>query len=169
MKSTLRLQQNLIRPALNSVAVSAWIVPSVTLADGEQKVEPVAVIVHGKLSVDKLSLNDLRKYWLAERQSWGGDNHVVLLMPAGGRARELVLKKIYQMTEGQYKQFWIAKVFRSEAQSDPRTVSNARSAIDQVSRTVGAISCIDADDVPKSVKLLPIDGRQPGEKGYALQ
>jgi len=168
-KATFRFQRDPMRCLLILAAVTAWMVPSKTLADGDQKVEPVVVIVQAKSGVDKLSLNDLRRYWMSERQSWGSANRVVLYMPAGGHAREIVLKKIYQMTEGQYKQFWIAKVFRSEAQSDPKIVSTTRSAVEQVSKTAGAMSCVEAENIPKTVRILSIDGHLPGEKGYPLQ
>ena len=45
---------------------------------------------------------------------------VTLLVRApGAREREVVLKTIYQMSEAQFRQYWIAKVFRAEAAQRP--------------------------------------------------
>ena len=40
----------------------------------------------------------------------------------GAREREVVLRVIYQMSEAQFRQYWIAKVFRAEAAGGPRII-----------------------------------------------
>ena len=55
---------------------------------------------------------------LGDRQFWTSNLRVTLLVRApGAREREVVLKTIYQMSEAQFRQYWIAKVFRAEAAS----------------------------------------------------
>ena len=89
-------------------------------------------------------------------------------MPSAGKTRDLVLKKVLQMTDAQFKQFWIAKVFRSEANGEPKSVSGS-SAGETVKSTVGAVACVDPDSVPSGVKVLKIDGKSPGDPGYPLE
>jgi hypothetical protein len=42
-------------------------------------------------------------------------------------------------------------------------------AIDQVSRTPGAITFVENTAVVKGVKVLKIDGRSPGQAGYRVR
>ncbi len=41
-------------------------------------------------------------------------------------------------------------------------------AVDMVNRLQGAITFVDASQVGKNLKVVKIDGRLPGEKGYLL-
>src|SRR5690349_24988887 len=83
----------------------------------------VGVVVHPDTPVDDLSLAEVRKVLLGERQYWNSKLPVVLLIRAPvARERDVVLRVIYQMSEAQFKQYWIAKVFRAEASSPPKIV-----------------------------------------------
>jgi ABC-type phosphate transport system substrate-binding protein len=139
------------------------------LAAGEQP-KAVAVVVHPRISVDNLSMADLRKVMLGDRQYWTPSLRVTLLIRAPvARERDVVLKKIYRMTEAQYRQYWIAKVFRAEAPSSPKVVYSNQSATEIVAALPGAISFVDATQVPKGLKVLKIDGHLPDDKEYPLQ
>ncbi len=82
--------------------------------------------------------------------------------------RDVVLKNILQMTEAQFRQYWIGKVFRAESSSAPKTVYTNEMAVGLVNNIPGSMAFIEAPQVPKDVKILRIDGRLPGEKGYPL-
>src|SRR5690242_3869742 len=78
----------------------------------------IAVVTNPETPVTELSLVDVRKVFLGDRQYWSSNMPVILLVRAPvAREREVVLKNIYQMTESQFKQYWVAKIFRSEAVS----------------------------------------------------
>src|SRR5712692_8778434 len=71
----------------------------------------IAVVVHPDTPVSELSLAEVRKVFLGERQYWNAKLPVVLLIRAPvARERDVVLRVIYQMTETQFKQYWIAKI-----------------------------------------------------------
>src|SRR5271169_5387305 len=75
----------------------------------------IAVVVNADTPVTELSLSEVRKVLLGERQYWNSKLPVVLLIRAPvARERDVVLRVIYQMTETQFKQYWIAKIFRAE-------------------------------------------------------
>ena len=78
------------------------------------------------------------------------------------------LEKVYKMSEAQYRQYWVAKVFRGEATDGPRVVLSNEEAVDLVSVLDGAITVVDAADVPEGLKLLRIDGHLPGDPEYAF-
>jgi ABC-type phosphate transport system substrate-binding protein len=130
----------------------------------------VAVIVHPGVSESGLSYSELRKIMMGDRQFWTSSLRVTLLIRAPvSRERDVLLKKVYQMTEPQFRQYWIGKVFRAEATSGPKVVYSNQAATEQVASTPGGIAFVDASQVPKGVKVLKIDGHAPGDKEYTLR
>jgi hypothetical protein len=129
----------------------------------------VAVVVGAEVPVEELSFPDVRKLFLGERQFWTPKLRVVLLMRAPvAPEREIVLRSIYQMSEAQFRQYWISKVFRAEVSSGPKIVYSNEMATELVSAIPGAVAFVDASQVPKGLKVLKIDGKLPGDKGYPL-
>lgn len=130
----------------------------------------VAVVVQPDTPVSNLSLSEVRKIFLGDRQYWTANTPVVLLIRAPvARERDVVLKVIYQMSESQFKQYWIAKIFRAESVSAPKVVYSNDMANDLVTALPGAIAFVDSRDVRPGTKVVRVDGRLPGEPGYPLR
>jgi hypothetical protein len=126
--------------------------------------------VHPDTPVSNLSLSDVRKVFLGDRQYWSTNVPVVLLIRAPvARERDVVLKIIYQMSESQFKQYWIAKIFRAEAATAPKVVYSNDMANQLVTAIPGAIAFIDSKEVKPGSKVLRVDGHLPGEPGYPLR
>jgi ABC-type phosphate transport system substrate-binding protein len=129
----------------------------------------IAVVVHPDTPVSDLSLAEVRKVFLGERQYWSAKLPVVLLIRAPvARERDVVLHVIYQMGESQFKQFWVAKIFRAEAASPPKIVYSNDMQFELVSAMPGAIAFVDARNVRPGMKVLKVDGHLPGERDYPL-
>jgi ABC-type phosphate transport system substrate-binding protein len=127
-------------------------------------------VVHPDTPVNNLSLAEVRKIFLGDRQYWTTNMPVVLLIRAPvARERDVVLKTIYQMSESQFKQYWIAKIFRAEAATAPKLVYSNDMANELVTAIPGAIAFIDSREVRPGAKVLRIDGRLPGQPGYPLR
>jgi hypothetical protein len=130
----------------------------------------IAVIVHPDTPVSDLSLSEVRKVLLGERQYWNSKLPVVLLIRAPvARERDVVLRVIYQMTEAQFKQYWVAKIFRAEIVSPPKIVYSNDLQYDLVTAMPGAIAFVDARNVRPGLKVLRVDGHLPGERDYPLR
>jgi hypothetical protein len=130
----------------------------------------IAVVVHPDVPVDNLSLSELRRLLLGDREFWPASVRVTLLVRAPvARERDVVLKNVCQMTEAQFRQHWIAKVFRAETALAPKIVYSSEMAMDLVNRIPGAITFIDASRVGSGLRVVRIDGRLPGERGYLLR
>jgi len=130
----------------------------------------IAIVVHPNVQVDNITFADLRKLLLGERQFWdkGGGLRVTLLMRApAAREREVLLQKIYKMSEAQFKQYWVGKIFRAEAAAGPKIVYSNEMATELVTALPGSIAFVEASQV-KNMKVLKIDGLLPGQKGYPL-
>lgn len=130
----------------------------------------IAVVVRPDTPTDGLSLREIRDLMLGEKQFWNSSLRVTLLIRAPeARERDVVLRVIYHMTEAQFRQYWISKVFRAETTTGPKIVYSNQMATGLVAALPGSVSFVDADDVPKGLKVLRIDGKLPGEAGYPLK
>ncbi len=129
----------------------------------------IAIVVRRDVPVDNLTFPELRRLMLGEKQYWNSSLRVTLLVRApGAREREVVLRDIYQMSEAQFRQYWIAKVFRAEAASGPRVVYSNEMAADLADSIPGAVAFVDASAIPKGLKIVKINELLPGQKGYPL-
>jgi len=76
----------------------------------------IAIIVSSDVPVDNLTFAELRKLLLGDRQFWSSNLKVTLLIRAPvAREREVILRNVLQMSEAQFRQYWIGKVFRAES------------------------------------------------------
>ena len=129
----------------------------------------LAIVVHPDVPAADLSLGEVLRLLVGDRQFWSRDLRVTLLMPAPmARERGVVLKTIYRMDESQFRQYWIGKVFRAEAATGPKIVYSDETAVELLTNIRGSIGFLDAAQVPRGLKILKIDGKRPGEKGYPL-
>ncbi len=132
--------------------------------------EDVAVIVHPDVPVTELSQADLRKIMLGDRQFWPGGQRIALIVRAPiAPERTVLLKKIYEMSEARYRQYWIAKVFRAEATDGPRVVVSNDKIVELVGVIPGAIAFVNANDVPAGARILQVDGSSPGDEDYPIR
>ena len=130
----------------------------------------LAVMVNSATPVTDLRHAEVRNVFLGQRQYWNPKLPVVLLMRAPvARERDIVLKVIYQMSEEEYTQYWVAKVFRAEVTSPPKNVYSNDMQYELVAAIPGAIAVVDARNVRPGVKVVRVDGKLPGEKGYPLR
>jgi hypothetical protein len=130
----------------------------------------LAVVVNPSIPVDNVSLEDLRKIFLGERQFWSSNLPVVpLIRPQGTVEREVILRVLFRMSEIEYKKYWITKVFRAEAANEPAVALTNSFANDAVAAIPGSVTCESLKDVPRGAKVLRIDGHKPGEPGYPLR
>lgn len=130
----------------------------------------VAIVVRPEVPVEDLTMAEVRKLFMGDRQYWNSSMRVTLLVRAPvAREREVILKKLYQMTEAQYRQYWISKVFRASAATGPKIVYTTEMAVELVSAIPGAVAFLEADKVPKGLKVVTVDGKKPTDKGYPLR
>jgi hypothetical protein len=142
----------------------ALIPPQARAAEGD-----IAVVVRPDTPMDNMSFADIRKLLLGDRQFWTSNLRVTLLIRApAARERDVVLKTVYQMSEPEFRQYWISKIFRMEASNGPKIVYSNEMATELVAAIPGSVALVQASEVPKGLKVLKIDGKLPGDKGYAL-
>lgn len=146
-------------------------VPAAASGDDESAPPgPLAIVVHSSSQVDNLSMEDLRSIFLADQQFWPDRTRITLLVRAPlSDERDFVLNRIYKMSEAQFRQYWIAKMFRAEVPRGPKIVFSSEMASDLVVAIPGSISFMRASDVTDNLKVLRIDGALPADEGYPLK
>jgi len=155
--------------------VSNLLAPLATAEEAATEMEQaaatsVAIVVHRDTQVDDLSLEDLRSIFLADQQFWSDRQRIILLVRAPeSDERDFVLNRIYQMSEAQFRQYWIAKMFRAEVPRGPKIVFSTDMTLDLVVAIPGSISFIRSDQVTDDVKVVRINGALPSESGYPLK
>lgn len=130
---------------------------------------PVAIVVHPEVDVDEVSMDRLRQIFLAEQRYWSDKSKIILLIRApAAYERTVVLKKIYQMSEDEFRRYWVAKIFRAEVASGPKVVLSTNMARELVSVIPSSITFMLSGDVGPEFKVIRVDGKLPGEDGYPL-
>ncbi|MFT4635923.1 MAG: ABC-type phosphate transport system substrate-binding protein [Arenicella sp.] len=133
------------------------------------KKRSLVIIVNPSVPQDTISTEDLRLILLGDIRFWDSGGRVTLLIQAPvSWERDTVLGKVMEMSEPQYRQFWISKVFRTEAASGPKVVLSNEMAGILVSRIPGAIAFVDDAEIPPDAKVLKVDGFFPGDEAYPL-
>ena len=159
----------LISSCILLVAIAATGLCATPSTADQGKANDLAIVVHPDTPVSKLTFAELRQVFLGDRQYWPTGVPIVLLVRAPTSVeRDAVLNVIYQMKEPQFKQYWIAKIFRAELSSPPKIVYSNDSANQLVSTINGSIAFMAAADVKPGLKVLRVDDRLPGEAGYRL-
>ena len=162
-----------IRPivalCLAACVVAGGTAPVLAQAGGAS--QDLAVVVHTNVPVDSLTYAELRRLLLGDREFWTSGMRVTLLIRAPiARERDAAVRDVCQMTEAQFRQHWIGKLFRADAANGPRMVYSAEMALEQVSRTPGALTIVPASAAAgKAGKVLKIDGKLPGQSGYRIR
>ena len=129
----------------------------------------LAVIVHPKNPVSKVTLAELRAYLKVEKEFWPDRKHCDVYLPQSTTDEyDVLLQKVYRMSHKKLQKYWVRRLFSGEISAKPSYVPSAKAAGAEVLKSEGAISVVSAKAIPVGVKVLLIDGKKPGEEGYPL-
>ena len=131
--------------------------------------QSLAIIVNRSNPVNDLSLRELRKLFLGERNHWPNGHRVAIAMLDYGQPeRQTVLRLIYRMDENEYQDHLLREVFRGDVFVPPKTLASPAVVRKFVFNAPGAIGYVRASDVDDTVKVVRIDGMLPEAKNYPL-
>jgi hypothetical protein len=135
----------------------------------EAKPIHVAVIVNAKNQCPDPTLEELRALLLLERQYWPDKRAVlVILRPSDSIEKQVLLKQVYRLTEAELRKLWTSKLFAGEIRGLPSVARTGAAAASAVRQCEGALSFVQATDVPPGVRVLSIGGKRPGDSSYPL-
>jgi hypothetical protein len=110
----------------------------------------------------------LRKIFIGTKHSWPGGQSIKLVTRGSGCPERVALLKLLAMSEGEYKQYWTAQVFRGEVDAEPLIVPSVGMQKEALSLFPGAITLVNVRDVKPGMKVIKIDNLLPSATGYPL-
>jgi hypothetical protein len=135
---------------------------------GTAEQRAIAVIVHPSNPLSGLSLRDLQSFFLRQRTSWPNSSSVLLLNWEPRTPIRIAFdRRVLQMTPDEVAAYWIDRRIRGQGMP-PRSLASATLIRSIVARQKDAISYVLARDVNRSVKVLAIGGKTPGDPHYPL-
>ncbi len=136
---------------------------------GAAQAGDMAIVVSPGNPVTNVSFGDLQKMFAGAKRSWPDGQPIKLVTRGPGCIERLVLLRLMAMSEGEYKRYWAAQVFRGEADAAPLTVPSVGMQKEAVVVFPGALSLVSAKDVKPGMKVIKVNGLLPGEVGYPLR
>jgi ABC-type phosphate transport system substrate-binding protein len=135
-----------------------------------QQAGDVAVIVNPGNPIDSITSADLKKVFTGDKTSWGGGLTVApFVRTAPAHERDMLLKVVLKMTDAQYQDFWVKKVYSGSAAHEPLGLMSNGMQLEAVRSQKGAIALVNLADVKDGVKVIKVDGIAPGAAGYSLK
>ena len=132
--------------------------------------ESLAVIVNKSNPVDNVTLEELRKYCIAERKFWMDNRRVTVVLRDPGQAeRASVLQGIYRMSESDFSRHFLQAEFTGEVQSAPKHLATSVGVRRFVFNVPGAIGFVRPSEADATVKILRVNGYAPGDPQYPLR
>jgi ABC-type phosphate transport system substrate-binding protein len=127
----------------------------------------IAIIVNKNNSISKLSSDDLKNIYLGKITSFSNNKRIILTEYAP--LKEKFYKIVLDKSLRNVKKYWISFVLSGKSANPPIEYKDIDNAKSFVSQNNGAICFVNLSDVDKSVKVLTIDGKKPGDAKYFLQ
>jgi hypothetical protein len=129
--------------------------------------EPVAIVMGSRTSQRELSTDKLRRVFLAlPTDDADGHRFVPINLGQGSSIRQRFDRAVLQMTPETAARYWIDQRLRGN--KPPRSAGSHELVRRAVEELPGAVSYLPLSAVG-SLRVLAIDGRKPGDSGYALR
>ena len=142
----------------------------VTWGRAQDKTADLAIVVAKDRALDNLTSEDLKKIFRAEKSKGSdGVRFVILARDPGSPERNAALADIYQMEESDYSKYFLQATFIGLVQTAPKELSSPEAVRRYLAHAAGGIGYLRATDADDSVKIVKVDGKLPGEPGYALK
>lgn len=129
------------------------------------------VVVSPDVPVSGLTVEEVRRIFLLQRNFWKPGEPATILLPEGGSStRSFLMQKICRTDDQGLKRLILEKLYRAEIDLAPKVVRSAKETVSFVASSRGVIGLVPMEDSGGGVvKVLRIDGKLPGEEGYPLQ
>jgi ABC-type phosphate transport system substrate-binding protein len=129
----------------------------------------VAVVVNPDNPVTSITSAELRKIFGGDKQSWGAFPAVPFVRAAKAHERDVLLSVVMKMTDAQFQEYWVKKVYSGAAAHEPLALMSTGMQLEAIRSQKGGIALINAQEVKEGVKVIKVDGLAPGSAGYSLK
>lgn len=151
--------------------IGVWVMFSCAAfaADQEPAAQKILVIVNSSNAITDITLQDLKAYFLGEKQFWSKGIPVQLCLYAKGSAENRVfLTKVCALDEAAFQQQWQKKQYQGEAFRPPVLTDNKEFISRFVKEKPGALAICPGPTPPYGVKVVSVDGKRFEDAEYPL-
>src|SRR5207247_8234530 len=114
--------------------------------------DDVAVIVNPQNQIDSISSADLRKIFAGEKRSWNSNIPIFVVVRAPqAHERDILLSHVLKMTESEYKQYWVKKIYSGDVPREPLALLSNGMQLEAIRADKGGIALINLTDVKQGV------------------
>lgn len=132
--------------------------------------DALAIIIHQSNPTDQVTLSELRRIFMLEKQAWSHGRRITVVLRASGQPdRNDAIRLICGLSPVDYDKHILFQTFRGTVGQGPRSIQSAHAMLRFVFNAPGAIGYVWADEWDRSTKLLRIDGFLPGDARYPLR
>ena len=151
------------------VALAALSIQSGThTARAREPLAPLVVVVARNSPIERLSRFELKKLYLgANLQAPGGERVIAFHQQYSAPDRVAFERGLLGMDPEELSRYWIDRKIRGEGGA-PHVVGSVELLQRVVSRISQSIGYVRLDQVGPELRVIPIDGRLPGEAGYPV-
>lgn len=141
---------------------------SLTLAAAPALAEPVAVIVNHDNPRPSLGTEELKSIYLGRRTEWSDGGTVTPIDQApSAPGRAAFVSAVIGMSPARFAEHWVDQQVRG-AGGAPKVAASAAAAVKLVSKVRGAVAFVPLSQVTPAVKVIALDGKLPGQRGYPI-
>lgn len=139
---------------LNTSLLSLVLLASMMMA--QQAHAELVIITHPKNSVMGISADELKRIYMGKSHSFSNNQRVHAVdQQIGSSARDMLNKKVLQMSEGKRKSYWSRLIFTGK-QKPPLILDDDAAVLEWVATHPGGLGYITSNKVSKRVKVLLI-------------
>jgi ABC-type phosphate transport system substrate-binding protein len=127
----------------------------------------IVIAVNKNNPVNDISMSELKQIYLGKKTTFPDGKNIVL-----GEYADLK-EAFYDILLGwsvvKVRKHWLGLIFSGTSSSAPKEFKRFGELKDFISQNEDAIAFIDLADIDKKVKLVTIDGKNPGSKNYPFK
>jgi hypothetical protein len=149
---------------------SASLTANASILANRSAVSDIAIVVAKDSPLNGITSEELGQIFREEKKDGpDGIKFMIFTRERTSIECQVVLEKIYHMSETAYDRFFIQALFRGGIAAAPRVIPTATAMKHIAASTPGALTYIFASQVDDTVKALKIDGFAPGDPQYPLK
>ncbi len=135
---------------------------------GEPAEQELAVVVAKTSPIDELSFFELRRLYLGEDlRGPGGNKLIPLNRDSKSPERVGFDRSVLGLSPEAAARYWIDRRIRGQS-GPPKVVEPATVLQRVVARVPFTVTYVRREEVSAELKIIPIDGKRPGDSGYPI-
>jgi len=154
-----------------AIVFLAWWISSDFVSLAKESV--LTVIVNHSNPIESISKTQLRELLMGQIDQWANKSQITLVQrEPTSQAFQKTLQLILRMTEAEYSRWLLQSEFRGRKLPLIKILNSDESASKFVFNVPGAVAITDgvpSGSISSEIKILRVDGKLPGDPGYAFK